>query len=125
MITQTYTVTVVNARGCSVTSTVKVTVNTTSSVFVPSAFTPNGDGLNDFFAFDILGATTVDVHIWNRWGELVYSNAAQPNGMATTNAWDGTFNGKRAEYDTYTYQFVVTYYDGHTQNMAGTVTVLR
>ena len=124
-VTQTYTVTVVNARGCSVTSTVTVTVNTQSSVFIPSAFTPNNDGLNDYFVFDILGATTVDVHIWNRWGELVYSNPAQPNGIATTNAWDGTFGGKKAEYDTYTYQFVVTYYDGRTQNMAGTVTLLR
>jgi gliding motility-associated-like protein len=126
MTTQDYSVTVINARGCSLTSTVHVTVSTQASVFVPSAFTPNNDGLNDYFVFDILGATTINVQIWNRWGELVYSNGAQPNGMSTTNAWNGNYpDGKKAEFDTYTYQLTVSYYDGHIQTMSGTVTLLR
>jgi gliding motility-associated-like protein len=123
--TQYYYVTVTNARGCTITDTVLVKVSNTASAFVPSAFTPNGDGLNDFFTMDILGATTIDVQIWNRWGEKVFSNPSQANGIGATGAWDGTFRGKSVEYDTYTYQLVVTYYDGHNETIAGTVVVMR
>ena len=124
-VTQVYTVIVQNARGCTATDTITVNVTNLPAIFIPTAFTPNNDQLNDYFVFDILGAVSANVHIWNRWGELVYSNPAQPNGMSTHNAWDGSFKGKQAEYDTYTYQFVVTYFDGHTQNMTGTVVVMR
>jgi len=107
------------------TDTVTVTISHEPYVFIPSAFTPNGDGLNDRFEFDILGAVSANVQIWNRWGENVFSNPAQANGMSDTHGWDGTFKGKNVEYDTYTYQLVVTYFDGHTQNMTGTVVVMR
>ena len=123
--TQDYVVTVVNARGCSLTDTVRVYVSAQPSAFIPTGFTPNGDGLNDKFEFDILGATTVNVQIWNRWGQLVYSNPAQVNGLNGSDGWDGTFNGQPVAYDTYTYQFDVTYFDGHHQTMAGTLTVMR
>jgi gliding motility-associated-like protein len=123
--THLYTVTVENARGCFVTDTVRVTISDHPSVFIPSAFTPNGDNLNDKFEFDILGAKTVNVQIWNRWGEKVFSNPAQANGTADTHGWDGFYKGQIVQYDTYTYQFTVTYFDGHNQNMAGTVVVMR
>jgi gliding motility-associated-like protein len=96
-----------------------------ASAFVPSAFTPNGDGLNDKFEMDILGATTINVKIWDRWGELVFSNPDQANGMSDTHGWDGTFRGKPVQFDTYTYQLVITYSDGHEQTVAGTLSVLR
>jgi gliding motility-associated-like protein len=123
--TQDYIVTVVNARGCTISDTVHVSVSNQPSAFIPLAFTPNGDGLNDKFEFDILGATTVNVQIWNRWGELVYSNPSQANGIDNTSGWDGQFRGQMAAYDTYTYQFDVTYFDGHHETKAGTVTIIR
>jgi gliding motility-associated-like protein len=95
------------------------------SIFIPSAFTPNGDGLNDRFEFDILGATSVNVDIWNRWGEKVFNNPAQPNGTNDTHGWDGLFKGQAVPYDTYTYQFVVTYFDGHQETISGTVIVMK
>jgi gliding motility-associated-like protein len=123
--THLYRVTVENARGCTVSDTVRVTVSDHPSVFIPTAFSPNGDGLNDRFEFDILGARTISVDIWNRWGEKVFSNPAQPNGTNDTHGWDGTFRGKTVQYDTYTYQFVVTYFDGHQETMSGTVIVMK
>ena len=123
--TQYYYVQVTNSRGCSIIDTILVKVSNTASAFVPSAFTPNNDGLNDFFTMDILGATTIDVQIWNRWGEKVFSNPNQANGINASGAWDGTFRGKSVEYDTYTYQLVVTYFDGHTETVAGTVVVMK
>jgi gliding motility-associated-like protein len=123
--TQYYIVTVTNARGCTITDTILVKVSNTASAFVPSAFTPNNDGLNDFFTMDILGATTIDVQVWDRWGEKVFSNPSQANGINAPGAWDGTFRGKPVQFDTYTYQLVVTYYDGHTETIAGTVVVMK
>jgi gliding motility-associated-like protein len=124
---QLYIVEVTNARGCKAIDSVHVTVSSQASAFMPSAFTPNGDGKNDEFEFDILGAKTVDVQIWNRWGEKVYSNPAQSNGVTNQpgHGWDGTFRGKEVQYDVYTYQFVVTYNDGHQQTLAGSVTLMR
>ena len=124
-LSHTYIVEAVNARGCIATDTVHVTVRNQPSAFVPTGFTPNGDGLNDRFEFDILGAKTIDVQIWNRWGEKVYSDPAQANGITGSNGWDGSFRGHLAEYDTYTYQFTVTYFNGHQETMAGTVTLMR
>lgn len=127
--TRTYTVTAVNARGCQVSASVLVTVSDHPSVFMPTAFTPNGDGLNDKFEFDILGAKSADVGIWNRWGEKVFNNPNQLNGINNalngSNTWDGSFRGKAVQYDTYIYQVNVTYFDGHKEMMAGTVTVMK
>jgi gliding motility-associated-like protein len=123
--THLYAVTVENARGCTVTDTVRVTVSSEPSIFIPTAFTPNGDNLNDRFEFDILGAKSANVQIWNRWGERVFSNPAQPNGINDTHGWDGKLNGDLVQYDTYTYQFVVLYFDGHQQTISGTVVVMR
>ena len=67
-------------------------------VFIPSGFSPNGDGLNDVFLVE--GARTnvdFEMQIVNRWGELLY---------ATSNifvGWDGTINGGLAPTDTYFY----------------------
>jgi gliding motility-associated-like protein len=126
--TTTFVVTVVDARGCTATDTLKVEVSNDNSYFFPTAFTPNGDGLNDFFEFDVLGAVSFDVNIWNRWGEKVFSNPNQKNGIvqsAANGAWDGMFRGKKAQFDTYTYQIVVKYFDGTTENKAGTITVMQ
>jgi gliding motility-associated-like protein len=123
--THLFTVTVRNAKGCEVSDTVRVTVSNQPSVFIPTAFTPNGDGLNDRFEFDILGARSASVDIWNRWGEKVFSNPNQANGINDTHGWDGKLNNKDVEYDTYTYQLVVTYFDGHQQTITGTVMVMR
>ncbi|MBS1596240.1 MAG: gliding motility-associated C-terminal domain-containing protein [Bacteroidetes bacterium] len=126
-VTRTYVVTAVNARGCIVTDTVLVTVSDHPSAFIPSAFTPNGDGRNDNFEFDILGAKSANVNIWNRWGERVFSNPTQLNGIgvAGNTTWDGTFRGKKAQFDSYIYQLDVLYSDGHRETISGTVTVMQ
>jgi gliding motility-associated-like protein len=126
--TTTIVVGVVNARGCVDYDTLRIEVSNDLSQFIPTAFTPNEDGLNDFFEFDILGATNLDVNIWNRWGEKVFTNPNQLNGITQSNAtgaWDGMHKGKKAAFDTYTYQIVVTYFNGKTEKIAGTVIVMR
>lgn len=123
--TTTFTVQMMNADSCIASDTVTVNVTSQPVSFIPTAFTPNNDGLNDKFQFAILGANTVEVSIFNRWGEKLYYNANQTNSVTATDGWDGTIKGKPAPEDTYAYQLKVTYFDGVVKTIAGTVTLMR
>ncbi len=75
--------------------------------FMPNAFTPNGDGLNDVFTPIVEPACTVrgyNFQVFNRWGERVFSTVTSEKG------WDGTFNGKPA--DPGTYWFTISFEKG-------------
>ncbi len=124
--TTTFTVQVENSDSCVATDTITIYVQNQPVAFIPTAFTPNNDGLNDKFTFAVLGAQNIEVSIFDRWGQRVYYNANQADGMGTTDAWDGTINGgKQCPNDTYIYQMKVTYFDGTTKDIAGTVTIMR
>ena len=120
-----FTVTAMNADSCYASDTATVFVNKEQVSFIPTVFTPNNDGLNDRFQFAILGASNIDVSIYNRWGESVFHNTNQTNSTTATDGWDGTYNGKQAPTDTYVYKMAVTYFDGTTQNKTGTITLMR
>src|SRR6185312_4669495 len=76
------------SSGCGV-ATDSVLVKVYSAIYVPNAFTPNGDGVNDAWEVRALdGYTKADVMIFNRWGQMVYRNNGNPV------KWDGTFRGK-------------------------------
>jgi len=69
-----------------------------SYLYIPKAFTPNGDGKNDFFVISGYNRCLLyHVDIFNRWGQKVFetSDISVP--------WDGTFNGKLVEEGTYVY----------------------
>jgi gliding motility-associated-like protein len=102
-----------------------VIVENELAVFIPTTFTPNGDGLNDLFTFDILGATKIDIGVYSRWGERVFYNANQTNGVGATDGWDGKKDGKTLPDDTYVYQMKITYFDGVVRDKTGTITILR
>jgi gliding motility-associated-like protein len=123
--TTTFTVTVMNSDSCFASDTVSIIVENELAVFFPSAFTPNGDNLNDRFTFDILGATDIEVSVYSRWGQQVFYNANQTNGVSATDGWDGTVDGKAAPDDTYVYRLKVTYFDGVVRDKSGTVSIMR
>lgn len=123
--TTTFTVFVMNADSCIASDTITVTVLNQPSAFIPSAFTPNGDGLNDYFEFDLLGATNIEVSIFNRWGQRVYFNPSQPNGITNSGGWDGRVDGKIAPEDTYVYRMSVVYWNQITKEFTGTVTLMK
>lgn len=123
--TTTFTVMVMSSDSCYASDTVTVQVLRQPSAFIPTAFTPNNDGLNDRFEFDILGATNIDIVIFNRWGSKVYSNSSQENKITGHSGWDGNVNGKLAPYDTYVYQMKVTYWDESITDFTGTVTLMK
>lgn len=103
-----------------------VVVKNAVQYFIPTAFTPNADKLNDYFEFDILGANSIETSVFNRWGERVYFNEAQHNGIINSDAWDGTNkDGKKLPSDTYVYQLRVKFFDNSEENLSGTVTLMR
>jgi gliding motility-associated-like protein len=91
-------VTVTDDIGCSVTAPVKIDVLPVSHYTMPNAFTPNGDGLNDYFGPYVTGGTATDIVaniiIYNRWGDIIYEGR---------NLWDGTFKGQLQAPGQYTY----------------------
>jgi gliding motility-associated-like protein len=84
-----------------------VQVDDIFSVFVPTAFTPNGDGLNDIFLAKGSGISNFEMKIYNRWGELVYVSENIEFG------WDGKINHSSdvMENGTYMYHIYVTDYN--------------
>jgi len=124
-ITTLYTVVVYNIDSCMATDTVSVEVTPQPNAFIPTAFTPNGDGLNDRFEFDILGATTINVEVFDRWGKKVFSNSRQPNGLTGQDGWDGSYEGKQMPLGTYVYQLDITYSDGRREQKTGTLVLMQ
>jgi len=99
--------------------TVKV-FNTTPQVFVPTAFTPNSDGRNDFARPIAVGITRIDYfRIYNRWGQLVFSTTTNGKG------WDGTINGQLQGTNTYVWIVRAIDYTGKLYFSKGTVTLIR
>ena len=93
-----FVVKVKNIFGCSAYDSIQVRVfRFTPGIFVPTAFTPNGDGRNDFFKPLSIGLKSLDrFTVYNRWGQLVYSNT-----NLKQDGWDGTFKGSKQEQATY------------------------
>lgn len=87
--------------------------------FVPNAFTPNGDGMNDVLLVYGRDIARIDMNIFDRWGELVFVSQDQSRG------WDGMYKGKMVPPGVYAYQVLVTYLDGSQDLLKGTITVLR
>ncbi|PSK94125.1 gliding motility-associated C-terminal domain-containing protein [Taibaiella chishuiensis] len=98
-VTTVFSVTAVSAVGCISQDTITVQVfSERSEIFVPNAFSPNDDGLNDDIGpFVLCGFTLEQFSIFNRWGQQVF----QAQGPYAK--WDGRYNGKNAELGTYYY----------------------
>lgn len=114
----TYYVTV-RLNGCLASDTVSV-VPGDCAVFIPSAFTPNNDGLNE--TFGVLGDVTVksfSFQIFNKWGQMVF------NSTDITQKWDGTYKGKKSPNGAYPW---IVYYvtgNGTRKFLQGTVMLIR
>ena len=121
--TTTYQLTVQNEEGCEqIASRSIVVVNLACEapyVFIPSAFTPNGDGINDVFR--VRGNTLDQVYlaVYNRWGERVFES----NDLEKT--WDGTFKGEVLPPDVYGYYAEIRCFDGGVFIKKGNCTLIR
>jgi len=95
-------------------------VDYTDAIFVPSAFTPNGDGKNDIFKVGSISFQKLEeFRIFNRWGQEVFYTTDPKKG------WDGTFNGQSQEMGVYNYIIRLAYPDGKVDTYKGSVTLIR
>jgi len=114
-----------DANGCESSSQVTVTVSGECPIAevilkVPTAFTPNSDGLNDIFRIEEFdNYTFTSLRIYNRWGEVIFESRDIAHG------WDGRANG--AQQPIGSYVFVIDGVDGKGEALVtkGNVTLLR
>ncbi len=90
-----------------------------SRIFSPTAFSPNGDNLNDAFKVSGQFIDKMELSIFNRWGVLVFNTRKKDE------TWDGTFNGKPVAEDAYVWHVQVTDLTGRSFKESGTVALLR
>ncbi|MEY4876329.1 MAG: hypothetical protein RL708_1478 [Bacteroidota bacterium] len=105
--------------GCADTICKEVLVDVETSIGVPNAFSPDGDGQNDFFKVYGYAIDQFDFRVFNRWGQLVFQTTNRHEG------WDGTFNGKQQEMDVYAWTLNVTFLTGEKRRLKGNVTLVR
>ena len=113
--------TVTDEHDCFDTAMVMIEVLPDVIIYVPNAFTPNGDGNNDIWMPVISNCNERDFEmvIYNRWGQLIFQSNSPYVG------WNGEYNGKEIEMGVYTYK--ITYYNilGKKYMKSGTVTLIR
>ena len=115
-----YYVHVISPYGCSGEDTIKVTVVNQAAFFVPNAFSPDGDGLNDIFRPVAVGYRAMNYfRVFNRWGQQVFFSNSLEQG------WDGTYKGVKAEMGTYYWEMSYTDRFGMKAFLKGDVTLVR
>jgi gliding motility-associated-like protein len=117
----TYVVKVETGESCVGYDDVNVTIYQTGpEIFIPTAFSPNGDGHNDVLRPIIAGLKEFDYfHVYNRWGNLVFSSGNSSEG------WDGTYKGSKQQSGTYVFVAQGVDYLGHIITRKGTVVLIR
>jgi gliding motility-associated-like protein len=105
-------------NGCMDSAFVNVTLDYQGDG-IPSAFTPNGDGLNDIFRPALNFQKLVDFSVYNRWGQQVFQTNDKTHG------WDGTYQGKPLDMGVYYYMIIVGDPDGQNIIHKGEVTLIR
>lgn len=120
-VTTTYAVIAFDSLGCRNIDSVTIEVTSEDGIFIPSAFTPDGDGLNDIFRAARMGSyTQLEMNVYDRWGQRVYHHEGHDR-----MGWDGTVNGQQATMGTYYYTFILSDRNGMEKVVKGEVTLVR
>ncbi len=124
--TTEYTLEVVDEDGCVGFDDIVITVEKPRPVFIPNAFSPNGDGNNDvFYIFSDQEVTQIrTMRIFDRWGEVVFrQDNFQPNDPGF--GWDGNLRGEPMNPAVFVYYIEVEFIDGWVESYSGDITLLR
>ncbi|MEM9983835.1 MAG: gliding motility-associated C-terminal domain-containing protein [Bacteroidota bacterium] len=116
---------VTSEDGCVDSLSIFISVEKVRTYFVPTGFTPNGDDLNDrFLAIGGPAVASIDLQVFNRWGNLIYSSVGMgPQDLSR--AWDGRIKGRPAPQGVYVWQAAIHFLDQRTVRDQGTVTLIR
>jgi gliding motility-associated-like protein len=121
--TTIYTVTLIDANSCTSTDQVTVTVlEACGEVFIPTAFSPNGDAFNSYFRIKVKQECVVEMSlkVFDRWGEVIFE------GVKSEDAWDGTFKGKPLDSQVFVYTLdILLSNSAEHQLFSGNLTLIR
>lgn len=113
-----YVVTLDN-NGCQTTDTVWVYVNSEHILYIPNAFSPNGDGINDEYYVYAEGVKRVVWSVFDRWGEIVFTSADIDTG------WDGTMKGKKLQPGVFVISVYIEFLDLTSERHQQSIVLLR
>jgi gliding motility-associated-like protein len=121
LVNTTYIVHTITGRNCIAADTMNVALTHYQYLYVPTAFSPNHDGNNDYFRVKATGVHQFKMSVFNRWGELMYSGSDAGIG------WDGWFKNVLQSSGTYVYMIEYDYYgrDAKPLVQKGALTLLR
>jgi len=123
----TYRLTVADDKGCTGTGATKVTVQKPRGIFVPSGFSPNGDGQNDLLVVHGLSRQVQEIlyfRVYDRWGELVWQDENfRVNDVSR--GWDGRFRGLPCDPGVFVWTLEGVYLDGYREVLKGEVMLVR
>ncbi|MCB0400764.1 MAG: PKD domain-containing protein [Flavobacteriales bacterium] len=117
----TYVVTLYmeNIYGCKDTATKNVIIDPTYAIWIPNVFTPDGDGINDFWFSEGYGITELHTYVFDRWGLPIFE------GHQLDSKWNGIYKGKMGVQDTYVYRIEARDVFGEWHQYVGKVTLLK
>lgn len=121
-----YTITLItsNQYGCLDTAYQTIQIDADFTFYIPNAFTPNGDGINDYFFGTGIGIVKYDLWIFDRWGNMIFHGDDVP---AKNAKWDGRANGgkEEAQIDVYVWKVALTDVFSNKHKYIGTVTLVK
>jgi gliding motility-associated-like protein len=120
----TITLQITDEKGCTASDQLFIDIEQTREMYAATAFSPNADGINDVFFIQGPPATIRSFQVYNRWGALVFETSGELVGDPAA-AWDGRFKGKKAASDLYIWQAELVFPDDFTQQLSGTVVLLK
>ena len=119
--TYTVTLTVVDGNGCIGSVSHPVVISPEFTFFIPNAFSPNGDGVNDYFYGKGVGIKKYELYVFDRWGNLIFF------ADELDKYWDGKANhgSDMAQQDVYVWKVKLTDVFDKKHNYIGTVTIVK
>ncbi len=123
----TYTLRVVDLYGCSTELTIALTIDESVDIYVPTAFSPNGDQVNDrlnIYANTSQVEKVLVFRVFDRWGGLMFENENFPPNREQL-GWDGTFRGQLMGTGVYTYMAILELTSGARQKIGGHVLLMQ
>jgi len=119
----TYVVSGLDENGCLASDSVRINLDMRDKIYVPTAFTPNKDGVNDVFRIrNLTFQKVIEFRVFNRWGQQVFDGVG--SGQAQT-GWDGTISEEPAAMGNYQYLIRVAYPDSYVELLKGDVQLVR
>ena len=116
-----------DTAGCSIDDFVNVAIRKSRDIFIPNAFSPNGDGLNDSFC-PYGGPEIIAIHtmsVYNRWGGKMFETKDKFKPNDPSAGWKGEARNKPADAGTYLYTMNVEFIDGDVILFSGEVNLMK